>query len=688
METVPTQKVARLLPQYRRIREIGRGKYGVVMLAQYLGEYYALKTVTRPGDAEEATDYARELRGVRTIRRLPQIKGLIRIHDFAEAANGREFAYVMDLADPELDGVGPDDDAYRPRTLASVIAAEVALPLAECVEIGISLATALAELQRRHVIHRDVKPANIVFVRDKAVLADVGLAADVRETSSIVGTPGYAPPERQGSPAGDVFGLGKTLYRISTGRQPSEEGLPPCIEADVDAPFFWKWMLILSKATARDPNKRYRSAKGFLRDLRRLRVTISATQRRIRRALAIVGLILVVAVIVPALWHQPLFYAWLTNTPQMRDRISLPYPYSLVKPLLMRKWRSQLAAEEQQLQIEREQKEHAQRLRKEQEKQRQIEIEERRKAEVKRRTEERQKAEERRRALDESRRLEEDQRKAEEQRLRAERQEEERRQAQERRLAEERQAEERRKADEESKRQEEELRQRLEKEWRETADRERKARTGRVRLKTERDRKEREALAHEIKGAIEDLLLPSSPLDAMRTQLSFARVLGLAAEHFGYFLDWANLNPDIDPACWKYYRDRRPIPPPFDLLRPFLVSTNAPPYPYDVLDQDVELFMLDESLGQVRTIDWSDWSDDEFERGTLRAHFLLPMHGHKRNAWNQPRRIILTGNTFLSSEERIKEELDEKKTREERNLEWQMYMRTPLDNDDELETEN
>ena len=676
-----------LLPLYHREREIGHGEYGVVYLAKYLGTYYALKVVRHPDNAEasRADAYARELRGVRLVRSLPKIDGLVRIHDFAQRPDDSEFAYAMDLADPEREEVGPFDDNYRPRTLASVIDAEIALPLNECLDIGIRIASVLVALQRHHVIHRDIKPGNILFVRGKAVLADIGLVIDVRDAASIVGTPGYAPPERQGSPAGDVFGLGKTLYRISTGRQPNEEGLPPCTEADIDSPYFWKWMLILSKATARDPNRRYRSAKGFLRDLHRLRLKTSATRRIIRRVLAIVGLVFFVAVVVPALWHQPLFYAWLTNQPQMRALISLPYPYSLVQPLLMRQWRSQQAAAERQRQIEREQeeqekKERSERRRVEKERKRQEEERRRadaeRKAEEERKEEEQQKAEEQRRPAE---RQEEERRKEEERRLAAERQAaEKRRKEEERRLAAEREAEEKRKAQEERERQKEELRQRLEREWRETQEKERKARTERIRQKAERDRRERELLVHEITSAIASLLRPASPLDAVKVSLAYAQVLGVACEYLDYFLDWANLNPDIHPIIRQYYLDRRPIPPPYGMLRPFLVSTNAPPYPYDVLDSDVEMFMQDESLGQVKTIDWSDWSDDEFETGTLRAHLLFPMHGRKRADWNRPRRVIITGDPFLSDEELIKMELEENKTSKERNLDWQMHMRTPL----------
>ncbi len=326
-----------LLQQYHREREIGRGEYGNVYLAKRLGAYYALKVVRLAGkaDAARAEAYARELRGVRLVMGLPPIEGLVRIHDLAESADGTEFAYVMDLADPEREEIGPFDDNYRPRTLASVIDAEIALPLGECIEIGIRIASVLAALQRLHVIHRDIKPGNIIFVRGKVVLADVGLAIDVRDAASIVGTPGYAPPERQGSPAGDVFGLGKTLYSISTGRRPSEEGLPPCAEADIDAPFFWKWMVILAKATARDPAQRYRSAKGFLKDLRRLRNLHSPKRRKARVFLFVLVLVPFFAFLIPAFRNAPDFMFWLEKEPGYQDRLPLPFPYSMFRAALV-----------------------------------------------------------------------------------------------------------------------------------------------------------------------------------------------------------------------------------------------------------------------------------------------------------------------------------------------------------------
>ena len=95
-------------------------------------------------------------------------------------------------------------------------------------------------------------------------------------------------------------------------------------------------MLILSKATARDPNRRYRSAKGFLRDLQRLRFLTFPKRRIVRRILVALGVAVFLGVILPALWHHPVFYSWLTMPNNwVKESMSLPYPYSLVKPLFL-----------------------------------------------------------------------------------------------------------------------------------------------------------------------------------------------------------------------------------------------------------------------------------------------------------------------------------------------------------------
>src|SRR6266702_295149 len=68
------------------------------------------------------------------------------------------------------------------------------------------------------LVHRDVKPSNIIFVNGVPKLADIGLVADISEARSFVGTTGFIPPEGPGTPQADLYSLGKALYEMSTGK--------------------------------------------------------------------------------------------------------------------------------------------------------------------------------------------------------------------------------------------------------------------------------------------------------------------------------------------------------------------------------------------------------------------------------------------------------------------------------------
>ena len=204
----------------------------------------------------------------------------------------------MELADPEPGGSDAKPETYRPLTLASVASAETALPLGRCLRIGERIASALEHLQRHHLLHRDVKPGNVLFVRGNPVLADAGLVVDAREAASLVGTPGYEPPEHHGTPQGDVFSLGRTLWRIGTGRASEEAGFAPCAEADTSDPDFWRFLAIVGKATAAVPERRYRSAKSLRKDLARLRLRHAlGLSRRLPRALAALCALLLAALV-------------------------------------------------------------------------------------------------------------------------------------------------------------------------------------------------------------------------------------------------------------------------------------------------------------------------------------------------------------------------------------------------------
>lgn len=309
---------------------IGGGAYGEVFLARRGGRWCAVKCVRR-GEGQEAADrFEREWRGARMAERMPRIEGLAAVRGVRMAGDGNSFAYEMDLADDEI-GAPPAPGTYRPRSLASVIDAEIALPLAECVEIGLRVSGALVELQRRHVVHRDIKPGNILFFGGKAVLADIGLLVDSREASSVVGTPGYVPPEGAGTVGGDIYGLGRTLWRISTGRPPSDVSLLPCPEAEVESPYFWQWLALLARSTARDPALRPQSAKAFLKDLRRLRRAMRLHRHRWLRWAAWAA---AVAVAVPLAWTYPEFVSWrLQGGGNETYTVPLPLPWRWAKPI-------------------------------------------------------------------------------------------------------------------------------------------------------------------------------------------------------------------------------------------------------------------------------------------------------------------------------------------------------------------
>ena len=108
---------------------------------------------------------------------------------------------------------------YQPRNLRTDLKKAKGKPIDTdvVIDVGLRLAEALAHLHGKGLAHRDIKPSNIIFVGGKAKLADIGLVA-ARGQRTFVGTEGFVPPEGPGSARADIYGLGKVLYEMATGK--------------------------------------------------------------------------------------------------------------------------------------------------------------------------------------------------------------------------------------------------------------------------------------------------------------------------------------------------------------------------------------------------------------------------------------------------------------------------------------
>jgi predicted Ser/Thr protein kinase len=274
--TAAAQPVA--LGDFRILREVGRGGMGAVYEAEQasLGRRVALK-VLRFGAVSEPEAITRFQREAETVARLHHTN-IVPIFSVG-SEHGVNF-YAMQF----IEG----------RSLAQVLADRAGpLDSDQVAEWGLQAAEALEHAHRRGVIHRDVKPSNLLLDNDGRIwLTDFGLAkrlddATLSMTGALLGTPRYMSPEQASSGERridhrtDLFSLGATLYELATGR-PVFDGDSPhrvigCILNDeVTAPRSVRPDLsrdletILLKCLNKDPGQRYRTARELADDLRAL----------------------------------------------------------------------------------------------------------------------------------------------------------------------------------------------------------------------------------------------------------------------------------------------------------------------------------------------------------------------------------------------------------------------------------
>jgi eukaryotic-like serine/threonine-protein kinase len=260
----PTDSDRIVAGRYRLIEHLGSGGMGTVWLAQdeLLRRRVAVKEVFPPpglSDSERQVLRERTLREARTAARLSH-PNVVTIYDVAED-DGRPWI-VMELIEARslrelVDENGPLD----PRAAARV---------------GLQLLAALRSAHAIGVMHRDVKPGNVLMHADgRAVLADFGIAraedSPATTTSGVlVGSPSYIAPERaqgeRGGPASDLWSLGATLYAAVEGRPPYDRAgalptLMAVVSEDPDPPrragMMWP---VISGLLEADPARRLSSA--------------------------------------------------------------------------------------------------------------------------------------------------------------------------------------------------------------------------------------------------------------------------------------------------------------------------------------------------------------------------------------------------------------------------------------------
>jgi serine/threonine protein kinase/tetratricopeptide (TPR) repeat protein len=276
----------RRISHYRVIRQLGKGGMGEVFLAKdtRLERLVAIKlmSVEMARDPNQRQRFQTEAKAASGLNH----PNICVVYEVGESEDARPF-----LAMEYIDG----------RTLEFLMR-QRRIKIRESIEIGIQLADALEAAHARHLLHRDIKPGNIMLdKRGNVKLLDFGLAKRFRSESSAntstdfshtdtgitIGTPHYMSPEqalgRELDDRSDIFNLGIVLYELVAGQRPfrgatTGETINSVINTQpeplgLENPLFSPALdNIISKCLSKSPEGRYASAKALGDDLRTLKV--------------------------------------------------------------------------------------------------------------------------------------------------------------------------------------------------------------------------------------------------------------------------------------------------------------------------------------------------------------------------------------------------------------------------------
>jgi serine/threonine-protein kinase len=260
--------------RYEIQSELGKGAMGVVYRANdpLLSRTVAIKTVLMSSDPQEVAEYE------------------ARFYQEAKAAGGLNHPNVVTIYDIGKSGnlVYMAMELLEGDELRAVMKPGEPMPVGRAIEIAAQVAEGLAYAHQHGVVHRDVKPANIMILHaGPAKITDFGIArmrtAEVRtQTGVVLGSPRYMSPEqvagKRAEPRSDIFSLGVIFYEMLTGKPaftgdditsvmyqilnvvpPAPSTVNPAVPPVLD--------FIVAKALAKIPEDRYQDAAELARDL-------------------------------------------------------------------------------------------------------------------------------------------------------------------------------------------------------------------------------------------------------------------------------------------------------------------------------------------------------------------------------------------------------------------------------------
>ena len=269
------QKPAFFIPDHSMVRLVGRGAYGEVWLARnVIGAYHVVKLIKRRGFPSDEP-YEREFRGIQKFMPVSRSHpGFVHILHVGRNDDEKFYYCIMEAGDDRTSGQQIDPDTYQPKTLQSVMEERGRLPPDEGLQLGLALSDALEHLHRQQLIHRDIKPPNIIYVRGAPKFADIGLVTDIggpQGQVSQVGTEGYLAPEGPGTPGADVYALGKVLYEAVMGRDRRLfPEVPTAVFEQPEESLLRRLNGVIFRACESDPERRYRTAGQLHDDLKTL----------------------------------------------------------------------------------------------------------------------------------------------------------------------------------------------------------------------------------------------------------------------------------------------------------------------------------------------------------------------------------------------------------------------------------